>query len=838
MQAMDRPFVAGASASKSPHSGSLPTGLPPTVLTLYPAATDRHDELNDASGQLRPSWQTVLGHLGNDSGEALRRRCEVINQQILENGVTYNVYADPKGADRPWELDLLPQLIEGDEWQALAAGIAERAGLLNRVLADLYGPQQLLKQGLLPPELVFGHSNFLWPALGAVPPGDVHLHIYAADLARGPDGRWWVLADRTQTPSGAGYALENRTIIARALSEPYRELSVQRMDGYFSLLRDNLLRLAADGDGPPLLVLLTPGANNETYFEHVYLARELGIPLVEGHDLTVRGATVYLKTLGGLERVHAILRRVDGDWCDPLELRADSALGVPGLLEAARAGRVLIANSLGAGVLESPGLMGFLPKIAERMLGHPLSLPSVASWWCGEAPVLRDALRKLPQLIIKPAFPSQRFQAVIGSQLDRVGIRRLRARIRRRPYAYVAQEMVRPSQAPVLQTEPSFALEPRAIGMRVYAVATAQGYQVLPGALSRVAASASALAVSMQRGGRSKDTWVLGERSIAVEPAPSRRIDAVVRRDRYLLSRTVENLYWLGRYCERCDGHARLLRSLLQRENASDAPVLGVGVGVAQQLRLLPERDSVEAALLAGLCDRRWSGSLSADLGRLAWSAAQVRARISSENWRAVVELQREVERLESEATPTRAQAFLNHLLIALTAMSGFALDDMTRDEGWRFLMVGRSVERLQLQAIVLAHAAGNPAADPALLGWLLELANSTITYRSRYLAAPQWRPVLDLILLDEDNPHALVFQLPRLVSSLELLDCEADAINPVRALEADLRALDLSLMELDSAPLLQLFERADQAMRGLSEYLLQRFFAHVETVGRITYSA
>ena len=384
----------------------------PDLLDRYPLTAGTYHELLDDQGQVRAHWQRLLEQLQRSSPGQLAQRQALLTRQIHENGVTYNVYADPKGADRPWELDLLPHVIAADEWQLLSTGIAQRARLLNAVLADLYGPQRLIREGLLPAELVFGHNNFLWPCQGICPPEQTFLHLYAVDLARSPDGRWWVTADRTQAPSGAGYALENRMSVSRAFPDLYRDLQVQHLAGFFRTLQETLARQAPRDSEAPLVVLLTPGRFNESYFEHLYLARQLGYPLVEGGDLTVRDATVYLKTLSGLRRVHAIMRRLDDDFCDPLELRTDSALGVPGLLDAVRQGRVLLANALGSGVLESPGLLGFLPKISQFLLGEELLLPSIATWWCGEAPVLQQALEKLPDLLVKPAFASQSFTPV------------------------------------------------------------------------------------------------------------------------------------------------------------------------------------------------------------------------------------------------------------------------------------------------------------------------------------------------------------------------------------------------------------------------------------------
>ncbi|WP_260958870.1 circularly permuted type 2 ATP-grasp protein [Pseudomonas citri] len=826
----------------------------PDLLDRYPLTPGTYHELLDDSGAVRAHWRPLFDQLQRNTQAQLIQRQALLARQIQENGVTYNVYADPKGADRPWELDLLPHVIEPQEAQQLAAGIAQRARLLNAVLADLYGPQRLISEGLLPAELVFGHNNFLWPCQGISPPEGIFLHLYAVDLARTTDGRWWVTADRTQAPSGAGYALENRMIVSRAFPDLYRDLKVQHLSGFFRTLQETLVRQAPSDGEPPLVVLLTPGRFNESYFEHLYLARQLGYPLVEGGDLTVRDATVYLKTLSGLRRVHAIMRRLDDDFCDPLELRTDSALGVPGLLEAVRRGRVLVANALGSGVLESPGLLGFLPKINEFLFGEELLLPSIATWWCGEPPVLTQALEKLPQLLIKPAFPSQSFAPVFGRDLSETQRGQLAARLQARPYAYVAQERAQLSLAPVWQAEDG-QIQPRAIGMRVYAVAGQDGYRVLPGGLTRVAAEADAEVVSMQRGGASKDTWVLGEEAPGSEQWKAQRtvgVHDLVRRDPYLPSRVVENLFWFGRYCERCDDSARLLRIMLARYVDGDDPqALQSAVSLGESLMLLPEEGELPERLLAALLGEDWSFSLRSNLQRLQWAASQVRGKLSRENWQALVELQREALELETEQ-PDFGELldFLNRLVMSLAALSGFALDDMTRDEGWRFLMIGRRLERLQfLSSSLAAFLRGEAVFDQAGLEWLLELGNSSITYRSRYLAVAQLIPVLDLLVLDEQNPHAVLFQLKLVTRTLKRLndDFAAPRETALPELVARLSRFDLRCLEnplfgeaslraaLDGlADLLQ--EVADVSAQ-VSDRLALRHFAHVDDVSQRTVS-
>lgn len=825
----------------------------PDLLADYPLNAGAYHELLDADGQVRPHWQQLFERLQRSSLAQLAQRQALLARQIQENGVTYNIYADPDGADRPWELDLLPNLIPAEEWQQIAAGVAQRAGVLNAVLADLYGPQQLLADGLLPAELIFGHNNYLWPCQGVQPPGGTYLHLYAVDLARAPDGRWWVTADRTQAPSGAGYALENRQIVSRAFPDLYRDLRVQYLGGFFRTLQDTLARQAPAEGETPLVVLLTPGRFNESYFEHLYLARQLGYPLVEGSDLTVREAKVYLKTLAGLRRVHAVLRRLDDDFCDPLELRTDSALGVPGLLEAVRQGNVLVANALGSGVLESPGLPGFLPAIAEKLLGEELLLPSIASWWCGEPPVLEEALEKLDELLVRASFPSQSFAPQFGRNLDAQQRAELAERLRARPYAYVAQALAQLSQAPVWQAEDA-SLQPRAIGMRVFAVASAEGYRVMPGGLTRVAAEADAEVVSMQRGGASKDTWVLGERHASGEPWQWLRplgVADLVRSDPFLPSRVVENLYWFGRYSERCEDGARLLRIMLARyvDDDDDPQALQTALGLGESLGLLPDADSgeLQQRLLEALLGEDWPGSLRANLQRLQWVAGSVRGKLSQANWQALLELQREAQGLNAQQGDFgELLEFLNRVLMSLSALSGFALDDMTRDDGWRFLMIGRCIERLQFLCDSLANfLRSNAVADQSALEWLLELGNSSITYRTRYLASAQLIPVLDLLLLDEQNPHAVLFQVRTLLRSLERLGerFELPAERRLQHLEHQLARFSLSSLENPLfgssgvnevlGGLAALLEALSQASAEVSDRLGLRFFAHVDASQR-----
>jgi len=721
-------------------------------LATYVADRRRYDELLDEKGAVRQHWKPLIERVAAGDGTgAGRRGLELTRRLIIENGITYNVYADPQGADRPWGLDPLPLVLTAKEWAEIEAGVAQRAQVLDALMADLYGPQRLLAEGVVPTELPFGHPNFLWPCHGITPKDGNWLHIYAADLARAPDGRWWLLSDRTQAPSGAGYALENREIVEQVLPDSIRDLGVRRVRGFFGNLRQRLLS-DVDADDKPLAVLLTSGPFNETYFEHAYLAGQLGLPLAEGNDLTVRGETVYLKTLGGLRRVHAILRRLDDDFCDPVELRSDSALGVPGLLSAVRAGRVIVANALGTGVLESAAWLGFLPGISQRLLGEPLKLPAVATWWCGEPLALEYVLSHLEDLVIKPAYPNQHFEPVFGRQLTAETRPALVARLRARPYAYVAQEHLALSQAPVWRQNGSLGLSAKALSIRVYAVATEEGFRVMPGGLARVATDSAVDVVSTQRGGGSKDIWVIADDEHADESAePVHTSPALVRQDD-IPSRVVENLFWLGRYTVRCEDKARLIRSTLGVR--VDASVWRIAVKFCRDLGFVGATlDPSES-----LRDDRNPLGIVADVKRMAWCASQVRSRLSGSYWRVVLDLQRQLQRASiARGEPREA---LDRLVLALSALAGFAFDDMTHDEGWRLMRIGRRLERLQFLSGLLAQYLETPRpARSSGVEWLLEACDSLVIYRARYVAAPRLGPALDLLIRDIQHPRALSFQ-------------------------------------------------------------------------------
>jgi len=837
--------------------GSEDSKLLPSFMARFPAfmnylpKSNRYDEVFDPEGRPRRHWERLAKAARGASRSALSGRANRIRRAVEQDGVTYNIYGDPKGTDRPWEVDLLPFVIGKEEWHFLANAVAQRARLLNDMLADLYGRGRLLSEGLIPPAIIHGHHNYLWPCRGIEPRGGIYLHIYACDLARSPDGRWWVIGDRTQGPSGGGYALQNRLIVTPLYENIFRSLGVQRLANFFRTLQQQLAAIAPTDDEAPLVALLTPGPYNETYFEHVFLARYLGYPIVEGSDLTVRENRVYLKTLQGLKRVHVLLRRLDDEYCDPAALRTDSTLGVAGLISAARAGNVVIANALGSGVLESPALTGFLPAICQALLGEPLALPSVASWWCGEAPALEHAVSHLPELVIKPAFPSMKLEPTFGHVLDRAGRETLAQRMRATPHAFVAQEWVRLSQAPTWSTEKQ-QFEPRVVGLRLYATASGDDYEVMPGGLARVAPESATEVITMQRGGSSKDVWVLGDTMAPWQSLLLPRLGArnIVRGGFYSPSRAVENLFWMGRYAERVENVGRLLRSTAQRLTESDPSRLAevkvlTNLSERARLRELAVESTAAAQgkkktstttgaewLITAVGDPRVINGMAANTARVLYCATQLRDRMSLDHWRTVQRLARAHE--PAAQNFEAALTILDTVLPACTALAGYAFDDMTRDDAWQFLVMGRQLERMAFLSSITTQVLALPEDDREIvLGALLEIGNVSITYRARYQRQPELLPLLDLLLLDESNPHSVCYQLAALGGQLEKIKTRLgfEPFNDPHSLLEALRRFDLAYLEKlrpsEGEPLSALLVACERCAYGLSDELTQRFFVH-----------
>ncbi len=793
---MSSPPAPPGSQATPRQSSLLPDDAVPTADLLagaaaVPGSEGHFDELRgrlNAPGasrdRLAPLWKSFFEAVGTDGWQDLTTRAARVQRRVHDDGATYNVYAEGSEAPREWPLELLPVLIGAEEWADIEAGVAQRARLLNATLADVYGERRLLDEGLLPPSLVLGHPQYLRPLHGCVPPGGVHLHVAAFELTRGPDGGWWVLGQRTQAPSGLGYLLENRLIIAQQFPEAFRDLHVQRVASSFQTLLQGLLRLSPAGERSRV-VLLTPGPHNETYFEQVFLARYLGLTLVEGGDLTVRANRLYLKTLHGLERVHVVLRRVDDDYLDPLELRADSALGVPGLLQALRAGEVVVANAPGAGWLESPGLMAFWPGVAEALLGESLLLPATTSWWCGEAAVWRKAAPKLADYVVAPTFPASGtttgFPPFVAASLAPSARSAWAGRVEADPAAYTLQARVKPSETPTWRDG---ALEPRPCVLRVFAISDgAGGWRVLPGGLARVSHRRDAAHdpwLSMQRGSASADTWVQTAGTVdttSLLPRPLTAADLSTWH-RTVTSRAAENLFWLGRYTERAENTVRLARVTLEALTGSF--IYGASPAVLQVLDALARRHGLvgagvpspeqslrvfERSLVHAMGDPQGS-SVAFNLMALRGCAQALRERLAQEHWKLIHEvgdhfLQHFASVMESPANEPLADAMgvLSRVTTHLAAITGAQTDRMTRDDGWRLLSVGRQIERLDFLSHTLATAFehGLHQRDDGF-ALLLALFDSTITYRAQFQARREVPPLLHLLVHDTDNPRSLAW--------------------------------------------------------------------------------
>ena len=818
-----------------------------------------YDEMMLPDGTIRPHWQSFLNDLAQYPDSDLARMWETAERLVRENGTTYNVYGDLAQSARPWRMDPVPFLIGTEEWAQLEAGLIQRARLLNAIVDDLYGQQSLLTSGQLPASLIFGNPRFLRPLHGIRPANGVHLNFIAFDLARAADGRWWVMSDRTQAPSGAGYALENRVVLGRTMPEIFRNANVHRLASFFQALSDNFVALTKKDD--PLVVLLTPGPMNETYFEHAYLAHYLGFPLVEGADMTVRDNKVYLKTLSGLKQVDLIFRRVDGEFCDPLELRSDSVLGIAGLVEAVRAGNVVVANSLGSGIVECEALMSFYPGLARTLLNEELLVPSLATWWCGQDAERNYVLDNFDQLIIRQTFSNNSIlspgnELVVPGRTQDTARTDVKARVQNRGFEFYGQEMLTLSTTPVWQDGK---LQPRPMVLRVYVCADGGTFRVMPGGLSRTAYNMNAHAVSMQQGDASKDTWVVSDSLVSTftrlspdQPIPLRRSDT------NLPSRVADNLFWLGRYAERTENWIRLIRSMILRlageaEAGNDPQTLTrlmttlAGLGYLSQNTALKAATgghrAVEREVATLLYDPQSLNGLPALLENLQRTATLVRARLSMDSWRILNSLTR---RVPNYATKIRldtdsALAIANDILKELAAFSGMQMENMTRGLGWHLLDAGRRVERISHMAKLVREMTldGDPEND-GRLDLLLELGDSSITYRTRYLSAVQVHAVIDLLMTDDSNPRSIAFQVGVLSKHLSALPHESDGATLPRenyliaAMESELRLADVLALGRRNAnsglrdDLAQFLRTLEQQVFELSEVLAQKYFSHV----------
>jgi uncharacterized circularly permuted ATP-grasp superfamily protein/uncharacterized alpha-E superfamily protein len=754
------------------------------------------DELLGPDRAIRPVWRGFLEALAAMKPQELTERIARGDQYLRDAGVFYRQYGRDEAAERDWPLSHIPVLIDEAEWTALEEGLVQRADLLERIVADLYGDNRLVTEGHLPPAIVAGNQEWLRPLVGVVPRSGHFLHFLAFDLGRGPDGEWWVLGDRTQAPSGAGFALENRIATARVYSDLYGRANVHRLAGFFRAFRDTLQGLR-DGDDSRIGIL-TPGPHNDTYFEHAYIARYLGFMLLEGEDLTVRDGELMVRTVAGLKPISVLWRRLDAAWADPLELNEGSRLGTPGLLSAVRAGNVTMVNALGSGVVEARAFLAFMPRICRALLGEPLKLANVATWWCGQSAEREYVKANAGRMTIGKAFSTRLLfdlddVSAIGGEFTREMRETVAAWIDHGAGQLVGQEAVTLSTTPALVDG---RLTPRPMSLRVFLARTSEGWKVMPGGYARIGRTAKSAALALQEGGSTADVWIVSDKPVPPDTMHASNGKAFARQQPGVLpSRAADNLFWLGRYVERTENLVRVLRAYhvrLAEAATAETPLLN---HCAEHLESLGVTLSEE--LPAALGDT---------IAAAARSAGHVRDRFSSDGWMALTDLAKTVRAMRGTAVPgddmSRAMSVL---LRKLSGFSGLVHENMYHFAGWRFLTIGRSLERSLSMAHLLARLADEKAPDGSL-DMAVEIGDSVMSHRRRYAVATNRATVVDLLALDNLNPRSVIFQLGEIAGHLDYLPGQDphQPLTPLRRALLKLRTgLELQLPEtLDTGAL------------------------------------
>jgi uncharacterized circularly permuted ATP-grasp superfamily protein/uncharacterized alpha-E superfamily protein len=759
------------------------------------------DELLDRHGNVRPVWRGFIDHFACLSDEERAARFARGDQYLREAGVFFRQYGNGASTERAWPMARIPVLVEQADWDRIASGLRQRADLLEALCADLYGPNRLVAGGHLPAGLIAGSREWLRPLVGIKPRGGHFLHFLAFEIGRGPDGTWWVLGDRTQAPSGAGFALENRVATSRVYAELFAEANVHRLAGFFRDFREALNQLLQGQDDR--LAILTPGPLNDTYFEHTYIARYLGFVLLQGEDLLVEGGRVLVRTVAGPQPVSVLWRRLDASFADPLELDPASRLGTPGLIGALRQGNVTLVNALGSGVLETRALLAFIPRIARELIGAPLEMPNIATWWCGQPAERAHVQANRAAMMIGSAHSTRLpFESdettVLGGRFRGPASASIDAWLESDGARLVGQEAV------TLSTTPAYIdgrLVPRPMSLRVYLARTRQGWQVMPGGFARIGLSDDASAIAMQRGGSAADVWVVSDGPVDTSATFTAGHEPYVRpRPSVLSSRAADNLYWLGRYTERAEGIMRLMRAYHVRLAETAAPETPLLACLAEHLDAvgIDTAEPVPRGLLGAL-----DGA--------AFSAGNVRDQFSPDGWGAINDLKKTARRFGDLLLPGDDTArAMGVLLRKITGISGLVHENMYRFTGWRLLSVGRSLERAVSMADALARFADPDAPDGAL-DLAVEIGDSVLTHRRRFSVATSRDTVVDLLALDAMNPRAILYQLTEMRNHIGYLP-DADTLGQLSHLaRALLRAhTGLAIQSPD-----QLDDLALMALRG-----------------------
>jgi uncharacterized circularly permuted ATP-grasp superfamily protein/uncharacterized alpha-E superfamily protein len=793
------------------------------------------DQVYTKEGTIKPEWNYLLDSLNNLGLKALNERQEKAKRILRDDGVTYNIYADNQSSGSQWELDLVPAIIGSETWAKIEAGLLERSELFNLILRDLYGPRNLLKNKVIPPEALFSHGGFLRACQGIQIPGEHELILHSADLIQRHDQSMCILSDRTQSPSGAGYVLENRTVMSRVFPSIFRDSHVHRLASFFQRLRQKLISLSPS-ENKARVVVLTPGAHNETYFEHSYLSNYLGFPLVQSGDLVVRNGFVWMKSLEGLDRVDVIFRRTDDVFCDPVELRSDSHLGIPGILDVIRSGRVVMANPLGSGVLENPIFLKYLPEISKSLLGRKPRLDSVKTYWCGDDDDFKYISANINNLIIKPSYRGTNQKSIFGGDLSPQESTELLQKIKLKPSQFVAQERIDKAHIPTFSNG---VLEPRPAILRTFAVAADNSYIVMPGGLTRVGLSPGKQSISMQTGCPSKDTWVT-----ATEPervTEENTVDSGQAELEALLvslpSRVVENLFWLGRYAERAEASLRILRTVFMLINGEQAisleskrillrsitEVTGTHPGfmnASDELLANPE-----AELLLIINDGNRPGSIKSTLNALLYCADESKELLSSDTIRVINDIRDALDNLEPSLAGGLSSApeeALDPLVIPLMALSGLMQESMVRGVGWHFLDMGRRVERaIQIMKTIttLITPVSEKSDHETLLHAMLRSMEVLITYRRHSRNRAGLELGLELVMLDSSNPRSLIFQFEQLQNHFAAL---RKGTNNLRELVEEDRVLLEAVTSLKLSRIIQLVATTKGSRQNLSVLLTQ----------------
>ena len=753
----------------------------------------KNDEMFTPQNGVKPYWNKLLTEFDKLGYDGLMARQRDIDWLLSENGVTYNVYNDPQGLHRPWNLNVVPFLLRQAEWQTVENGLKQRAQLLNLVLKDIYGEGNLIKNGIVPHEVIHGHRGFLRQCSGIEYSTEKFLSIYAADLSRGTDGRLWVVNDRAEAPSGMGYALENRSTTSRILPEMYAKMNVKRLSGFFKEFNQMLVDASPVKKENPNIAILTPGSHNETYFEHAYLSSFLGYPLVQGNDLVVRDGFVWMKSLQGLKQIDVILRRVDDAFTDPLELREDSQLGVAGLLDVVRRKNVSIINPVGSGVIENPGLIPFMPAISRYLLKEELILPQIASWWCGQEQERKFVLENISQLVIKRIDRTNRESIHFAEFMTTQQLNDLKKEIELTPYRFVAQEKISFSTAPNLVDG---TIESRNLVTRTFCIASNKDYSVMPGGLVRVAPDRETIRVSNQRGGTSKDFWVLEDSPVKEDITRhwQKRSSLAASGLNDLPSLTAENLYWAGRYVGRTLVNARFLRMVMRQmalvQNKNEKPdsvklqvlfkavthLTGTYPGFAEKSSKgkMAMEDPMQE-MLSVILDKDRPGSLAHNLAMFGNSYYSIRNLWSSDMWRVFENIQKIWQSFEEgqDRSINKILKVLNQLITRLIAFMGLIEESILVQQGLLLYFIGLQLEQSMLtitKCRSLLTIKYEEQVEYDLLEYLLTSHESLNIYRYSYRSHIQLEHLLDLVVLDLEYPRSLTFMLNRIQKDIARL--------------------------------------------------------------------